>query len=126
MGDMPHVSVHFATLCCFYSLFSTQTFQWVLTALEGRYAKRKSDSPVAQSVLAEFGGRCQKVRHRVRYTHACTQLHRIPVGLTRSGLSIYSHNLLLALMFIIVINLLSTCKYSQVDMGEFVHFLSFC
>ena len=51
------------------SLVSTQTFRRVLTASVENHTEIKSAPSVAQPVLAEFGGRCQKVMLGVWAAH---------------------------------------------------------
>ena len=46
-ADAPRVYVRAWTLCCFHSLFSTETFGRALTASVGSCAKIKSAPPVA-------------------------------------------------------------------------------
>ena len=64
--DTPHVYMHAWTLGCFHGLIGTQTLHRALTASVDSCVDIRSAPSVVQSVPAEFGGRCQKVRLGVK------------------------------------------------------------
>ena len=59
--DTPLIHMHASMLCCFNGLVSNRTIQRALTALVDSCVEVKSALSMVYLILAEFGGRRQKV-----------------------------------------------------------------